>query len=123
MIEWDTFKVDELGRTRRERNAAFGEEKVNPRPIELETGDDRILDLFWSISRFRNSAMSGIAPLQPDQIIGWMSLNQVHLSQDEIDLIVELDRRYRISMGREMERDSQRKASQKPAREQYKEMM
>lgn len=66
--------------------------------------------------------MSGITPLQPEQIVKWTEMKYTTLNQDEIDMILELDRRYRISMGREMERDAKRKASDRPNKTQYGEM-
>lgn len=66
--------------------------------------------------------MSGITPLQPEQIVKWTEMKFTTLNQDEIDIILELDRRYRISMGREMERDAKRRASDRPGKGQYGEM-
>lgn len=48
-------------------------------------------------------------------------MNQVELCQEEIDLIIELDRRYRISMSVEMEKEARQKANVANQKEAYKE--
>lgn len=105
--------------TRRERNEFFGHEAENPTPVTINRHEERLLELFWSVSKLREPAPMGIKPLSAEFKI-YESLFHVTLTEPEIKWLLDVDRQYRISMGREQERESAEKTKE-PQKGSYKE--
>lgn len=105
--------------TRREMNEAFGHAAENPQPVELDRLELKLLELYFEVARFRKPAMSGISPLGREEIKGYEELFHVTLTEGEIKLILELDSQYRISMGRELQRDSESRSQRKSTEKEY----
>jgi hypothetical protein len=105
--------LNEGGETRRERYKRFGDEGVTSKetglPLEaptIEIPDEYVRHwlMFFRISNQVSRIREGVCGrIPPSEYLAWSSLSKVELSQDDYDLLVDMDEAFCIAMNAELE--------------------
>ena len=105
--------MNESGETRREQYERFGKEGVTSKEtgLPLEAPDIEIPDqyvrhwlMFFKISNQVSRIKEGICGrIPPSEYLAWSKLTGVEFSQDDYELLVEMDEAFCVAMNAELE--------------------
>ena len=92
---------DEKGETRRERNRRFG--ITSPVLIDIDDDEDcqRLVRVFWQVSRLRTAGMGGPDPLLPQTILSWLQIQGEMIPREELELLMRMDMAFLSAWRRE----------------------
>lgn len=96
---------NEKGETKRERNTRFG--VTSPELIDISDDVDcqRLVGLFWQVSRLRTSNMGGPDPLMPQTLLSWLQIKNETLLHEEIELLMQMDIAFLSAWRREQRKE------------------
>jgi hypothetical protein len=98
---------DEKGETKRERNTRFGISSPGLVDISDDPDCQRMVALFWQVSRLRTSNMGGPDPLMPQTILSWLQMKGDVLLREEMALLLDMDMAFLSAWRRERRKEQE----------------